>query len=1022
MHAAQRSRRGSTISLMHPVGGHLDASTSSWSSTVFEPGPNAISTLLQPPIVRTGLQPHTSAPALGSHQTPTAKDIPPVALTNIRCVKAAEFEPYISQVGALYKQLQRLKESEEESRARGSRPKDSFGGNELLEAGGQSHAARKSSLFSTTSVTTTVAGPPYRGGSPNLGRKRFHDPPPLSAIPDVYFDQDFRLENPRTFDVVSERSDIGPQTSTTTEASSGNAPAPRKALATNAILQEKLSWYMDTVEVHLINSISVASTPFFSALGSLKELHREAVESVEQIRALRGDITSLETDVVTRGLELLQQHQIRYNLERLSDTVLQLKEIVDRVAYSESLVDEGEVERALVEIDAIELLMAGERDETFSGEQPPTYGQLRDMRATAALQGVVSDMTTLRSRIGKVFESKVHCLLLEDLRRHVQSVSTEQVLLRWEAASLRAKGGQPRELSASPAYMSMTDELRTALFPNVAGLYRSRSISTAIQAYRELVLREIRNVVRGPLPSSNDDTESITSTSTLSGGRNRTNQEKSSVFARNIRALDAEDAEGLFSTMFIGVAETLRRLKTQSSLLLDIACAIGNPGTEGQFRSPLFRLRTGGRDPPIHASRFEIQEEMHVALDLPKFLGQAVDVSYEKINKILRVRFEQTTSLPLARFLRYFTLNLLFTNECEAISGRAGASLKTIVNGHVQSFIQAHGDREKQVLAQGMDADNWQVKAFADRDDQILKQILECSTSGPPAWTEMSKIWEPLSEEEAGETESMEDSTAEEKVGAAVIDGEAFLLPYSAILCLRGVSRFLRLIGGIPSMTVEIAMSLVSYLQIFDSRCRQLILGAGAVRSAGLKNITTVHLALTLQALSFIATIIPHVREFVRRHVPAGRPIANATRDFDRVRHALQEQQDAIYQKSVQIMASRASILCKKARETAWSQESAEDVRKYARDLAKDTGKLYRALNKHLPEQAVRLVMVPVFASYKDLLGGVFKEVDPETEAGRDCMLRDVEHLVDKLGKVEGFGDLGTYLTKIIEDREIQVT
>lgn len=34
-------------------------------------------------------------------------------------------------------------------------------------------------------------------------------------------------------------------------------------------------------------------------------------------------------------------------------------------------------------------------------------------------------------------------------------------------------------------------------------------------------------------------------------------------------------------------------------------------------------------------------------------------------------------------------------------------------------------------------------------------------------------------------------------------------------------------------------------------------------------------------------------------------------------------------------------------------------------------------------------------------------------------MLRDVEHLVNTLGKVEGFGDLGTYLTKIIEGKEV---
>jgi vacuolar protein sorting-associated protein 54 len=35
-------------------------------------------------------------------------------------------------------------------------------------------------------------------------------------------------------------------------------------------------------------------------------------------------------------------------------------------------------------------------------------------------------------------------------------------------------------------------------------------------------------------------------------------------------------------------------------------------------------------------------------------------------------------------------------------------------------------------------------------------------------------------------------------------------------------------------------------------------------------------------------------------------------------------------------------------------------------------------------------------------------------------MLRDVDYFVGRLGKVEGFGDLGTYLIKIIESKEIK--
>jgi len=36
-------------------------------------------------------------------------------------------------------------------------------------------------------------------------------------------------------------------------------------------------------------------------------------------------------------------------------------------------------------------------------------------------------------------------------------------------------------------------------------------------------------------------------------------------------------------------------------------------------------------------------------------------------------------------------------------------------------------------------------------------------------------------------------------------------------------------------------------------------------------------------------------------------------------------------------------------------------------------------------------------------------------------MLHDIEYLVGKLGKIEAFGDLGTYLMRIIECKEIGI-
>lgn len=807
----------------------------------------------------------------------------------------------------------------------------------------------------------------------------------------MYFDDDFRLENPRTFDVVSERSEVIRPTNAEDGkgAPNGSAGAPRKALATNAILQEKLSWYMDTIEVHLINSISTASTTFFTALGSLKELHSEAAESVTRIKTLREELEALDEEIAAKGLQIVQKRRRQENLRHLNDAVLQLKQIADGVANCETLVNEGEIDKALASIDTLEKLIAGERDAT--AEKEPEI-QLRDLRSASALQGVNADLATLRSRIGKAYESNFSNILIRDLRRHSESASPQEILLRWSNAATRAKGGHARSPSVFPTYLTGTDELKAELFPNMLGLHRAKHIAAATVAYREAVLREIRNLIRRPLPSStDDDNESMMSVSTASGGRHLSNQEKSSILARNLRALEAEDGEELLIKIYIGVTETLRRMTTQVKVLLEITSSLSdNPEGDG-LRSPPIRSPISSPRPDRYPGGFfnsaamEVQEELHKSLDMANLLGQAVDVAIEKIVKVLKVRAEQTAQLPLPMFLRYFTLNLYFANECESISGRSGTSLKTVVNGHIKDFVQRNRDAEMQKLAQGMESDQWNAKDFNEKNEALLNIILASSTQDPSEWTDSTKIWIPASELEPSDDQDVVETngTSKEKTRTATIDLESFMLPKSAILCLEGVAKFSHLISGIPSMTTDIATSLIAYLQLFNSRCTQLILGAGATRSAGLKNITTKHLALASQALSFVATLIPHMREFVRRHAGSGASVSNLMGEFDKIRRLLQEHQDSIYQKLVEIMSGRAAIHSRTMKSIDWDKDAGKTgVHPYMETLAKETTTLHRVLTKHLPQMSIQMIMVPVFSSYRDQLGSSLKDAEVKTEAG----------------------------------------
>jgi vacuolar protein sorting-associated protein 54 len=304
------------------------------------------------------------------------------------------------------------------------------------------------------------------------------------------------------------------------------------------------------------------------------------------------------------------------------------------------------------------------------------------------------------------------------------------------------------------------------------------------------------------------------------------------------------------------------------------------------------------------------------------------------------------------------------------------------------------GESEQQRLARGMDSDQWNPKDFSEKDSTLLARVLEGSDKDPEAWAIGSKVWLPYDESASdipttnGKT-PLTNGSAKDKVRPATIDSESFILPASAMLFLHGLQPYMELITGIPTLTTDIASSLISYLQLFNSRCTQLILGAGATRSVGLKNITTKHLALASQALSFITTLIPHIREFVRRHAGSGAAVTSIMGEFDKVKRLYQEHHNSISDKLVDIMAGRAAVHVKSMKAINWDSKVAElGVSPYMETLAKETTTLHKVLSKFLPESTVLMIMEPVFKSYKEQWGRAFGDVVVGTEEGKQrCVI-----------------------------------
>lgn len=988
---------------MGSIGGSLDISRR--GSTVRETSQNAISTLLQPPIVRTGLVPHTQASAAAAgYRAPTTKDIPPVALTNVPTVPQENFREYLTKIGPLFESLQRGR-AEPEQAAWLKKDKDLAQTDRFAEALERRVSSARNSTPNSPAISRygdlsplSPADTPTKRRSSGQVRRNRNEPTPLSTIPGVYFDDQFHLENPRTFDVVSENAEIvrpPPGTPVVEQrAANGSALPPRKALATNAILQEKLSWYMDTVEVHLINSISTASSGFFAALGSLKELQTEAEESVAKIQSLREDLRRLDQEVAVSGLEVAAKRRRRENVGKLGRATAQVQTVVENVKKADALVDEGSYDAAADQMDRVGRLVCGQAE---PGEEDQ---ELIDLRPLKALQGLDSGLQELQLRIGAGFAHRFTTILIDDLRAHVEKVSNGDTLKRWS-----------RQRGIPPTYMETSPQLRADLLAALSGLARAGHTAPATATYREAVNKEMKTLIRKFLPSSSDDdADSMISTSTRGGRGAMSQQEKSSILARNLRALDPEDAEKLLIGVYTSVGEALRRVSTQTKILLDVTSSMDPPApTSPRAGTPL----SNGTTPKI-----TVQEELSQTLDMSSLLGVAVDTAQTQITRILKVRNEQSIRLPVPLFLRYFRLNRLFADECEAVSGRGGNVLKGIINAQISGFVQVLGTSETERIAGILDADLWNAEDFTPEDDVLLQRILCSEKADPPEWTNATiPLWDDATPTANGTAHTSSETT---RARSAKISQETYPLPKSAIALLPTITTFLSLTAIFhSSVTPQITTSLLESLKTFNSRSCQLILGAGATRSAGLKNITTKHLALAFQSLAFVLAILPAIRGCVLRHGGSG-----MTTEFEKFERLVGEHQSGIRDKLVEIMVSRSASHVKAMLLINFDNAAAGGgegtLSPYMETLTKETLTLHRVLGRYLSDSEVGTIMGRIREGYREQWTKAFREVGLKTIAGKTRLAKDANGFKEKLGKVEGFEGVGREVMDVVQGREIK--
>ncbi|KAK9388336.1 hypothetical protein V1515DRAFT_440017 [Lipomyces mesembrius] len=635
-------------------------------------GTNAISTILNSP----------QGPSL-SH-TPTTRDIPPVTLTNLNIVAPEEFEQYLSTVSSEFERYNHLRGiNADEAESVSILPPPSARPNafiDILESRLMKYVGGSSS---TASGRSRDERPPER--SRRSRRRKSVTMTPLSTIPQVYFEQNFKLENPRIFDVVSERSEIlasstpqpaaTPVSSTATSSSAtlvsqiGAQPSStRKSLANNVILQEKLSWYLDTVEVHLIDEISKASPSFFAALGDLRNLHTETANAVDKIAGLREDLRRVDKEQAEIGLEIVRLQKRRENVARLEQATAQMGLASVAAEDAERLWREGDPDgcwNATFKVDKIieakfELAeLQAENEECRSWNFP-----LSDLSTVPAIDAIRDQLRAIRARVTNEYQVLFTGCLIEDIRRHMSSVPTQETLDRLSRTYTNSKvklgsgatttpsGSVPPPINTS--YMNIPEKLKPEVRSHLEGLAKIGAVESGVQRYRDAIMREVKNLIKRNLPTNvNDDTASVASSAT---GRTATTAQKSATLERMLRDMRPQEFEDMLVDIFTGISELLRRLSMHQKLLLDITAS------------------------------------MDTILDISDLIMAAADITQVRTVRIINVRRDLNAFAEPATFSSFYNLNRVFLAECEAITGKLGnALLSTVMAQQPQPPPQPQG-------------------------------------------------------------------------------------------------------------------------------------------------------------------------------------------------------------------------------------------------------------------------------------------------------------------------------------------
>uniref|UniRef100_A0A8C7KAF3 Vacuolar protein sorting-associated protein 54 n=1 Tax=Oncorhynchus kisutch TaxID=8019 RepID=A0A8C7KAF3_ONCKI len=762
----------------------------------------------------------------------------------------------------------------------------------------------------------------------------------------IFMKPDFALDDPTTFHAVLPWSHFN---------SAGGKSS--RDMASSRLLQEKLSHYLDVVEVSIARQISLRSEAFFHAMSSQHELQDRLTETTRAVAVLRGRAAAIERIMCEGPLRALRQALTRSNCARLHNKLKLMAAVHQSQPTVQLLLSTSEFVGALELIattkEVLQLELQGIHSFRHLGSQLCEMEKLIDKMMVGDFSMYSrSDLNRSLEDDGQVMEkdrleSLVFGLLRQRKLDFLDIYSDEMILAAKSIVtqSVVDSVSQIEEIDTD-IVTKLADQMRLMTFPQWFELLKSVFENFILFLKRiKVTLSVVRNVVLEALDSNQ---KSRLLERAAAGGLTEApgtplNQEEAELAYLTHEGLFISDAlndaqlhlgasTGQEQSSTVGPRQALSRMDGCGS---DSASGTTESSTSREHAFHLSNnINIGGED--LMPSDLELGR---VANNIQELLYTASDVSHDRCVKVLMARAKDGSleRLSSAEFVFLSQAVEGFVRDTEKLCCRRSVSLRGALQSQANRFVHRFHEERKTKLSLLLDNERWKQAEVPAEFQDLVNSIADGRITLPER--------KPQGTEERKPSDYLH------------IDGQKYAVVGTVLLLIRIFLEYCQCVNDIPSISTDILTRLSDLLKHFNSRSCQLVLGAGALQVVGLKTITTKNLALASRCLQLVVHYIPVIRaHFETKLAPKQYSVL---RHFD---HITKDYNDHIAEISAKLMAIMDSLF-----EKVLSKYEVKAPMPSAcfRNVCKQMAKMHEALYDLLPEEQAQMLFLRINASFK---------------------------------------------------------